>query len=787
MNEKRIGLSTEEVNERIEKGLQNGKLDVPTKTVGQILRTNFFTLFNALNFVLVILIMTLGRAPMQAVFAGPALINLFIGIFQEIKAKRTIDKLSLLSAPIATVIRDGSAENITVPDIVIDDCMIIDSGKQVCADSDIIEGSCEVNESLLTGESDPVTKTVGEELLSGSFLISGKVTAKVKRVGMDNYVSKISAGAKYIKQTNSEILKGLRAVIRLMSIVVVPLGILLFLKQLLIRPTPLDESIVKMVSSMSSMIPQGLIALTSVVFAVGVIRLAKHKTLAQDLYCIETLARVDVLCLDKTGTITEGSMQITDIVAKNEYDQKKIDSALINLTSFLPDNNPTFKAIRDRYDKKSSNSPSFIVPFSSERKWSGVSILEEGTIIMGAPEFVLREGIEEYKKELEGYSQNGERVLVIAKSDELINEKKLPDKLVVMAFVLISDKIRKEAPDTLKFFADQNVDIRIISGDNPITVSAIAKKAGLCEHEYIDMSTIEDNESLIEASRKYKVFGRVSPEQKLKLIQALKNDGHTVAMTGDGVNDVLALKEADCSIAMAEGSDAARNVAQLVLLDSNFASMPKIVAEGRRSINNLQRSASLFLVKTIYSALLTMLFLFFGDFPFAPTNLTLVSSATIGIPAFLLALEPNHERVQGRFLNNAIKKSLPGALAIVLNIALLQVATIFVTVTPSELSTVSVLLLGAGAFTVLYRVCLPMDIKHSIIFFGMVAVFFLGWWLLPGIFAMTPIHKINREMILLILPLLATTVPLMLLMIWALNKFFANKEMKLLNRLKLEQ
>ncbi len=781
-----IGLNTEEVNERIAKGLINGKLEVSTKSVGQILRSNFFTLFNLINLVLVILIVTLGKAPTQAVFAGPAVINLFIGIIQELRAKRAIDKLSLLSAPVATVIRDNYAQSVSIPDIVIDDCLIIEAGNQVCADSDIIEGTCEVNESLLTGESDPITKTVGEELLSGSFLISGKVTAKVKRVGMDNYVSKISMGAKYIKQTNSEILKGLRAVIRLMSIIVVPLGLLLFLKQLLLRSTPLDASIVKMVSSMSSMIPQGLVALTSLVFAVGVVRLAKHKTLAQDLYCIETLARVDVLCLDKTGTITEGSMQVNGYVPKNGYDNSDIEEALVSLTTFLPDNNPTFNALVDAVKRTSSKSPSYIVPFSSERKWSSISLFEEGSYILGAPEFVLQEGVADYTNELEGYYNEGERVLVLAKSEEAMQEKVLPKGLVCMGFLLIGDKIRKEAPETLRFFAEQGVDIRIISGDNPITVSAIAKKAGLASYDYIDMSKVDEGEDFLDAVRNYKVFGRVSPEQKLKLVRALKNEGHTVAMTGDGVNDVLALKESDCSIAMAEGSDAARNVAQLVLLDSNFSSMPKIVKEGRRSINNLQRSASLFLVKTIYMTLLTMLFLFFGDFPFAPTHLTLISSATIGIPAFLLALEPNNERVEGRFLNNTIKKSLPGALAIVLNIALLQVVNNFFDVTSAELSTVSVLLVGAGAFTVLYRVCLPLDVKHAIIFFGMIAVFFMGWWLLPTIFAMIPINKVTKQMILLMLPLLGATIPLMFVTIKILNKFFSNKDMKLLSRLKLE-
>ena len=800
-----LGLTGEEVQSRILEGKVNGKMEVRTKSYAQIFKSNFFTLFNLLNLVLVILVVTIGNSPKNATFVLPAIINLVIGIVQEIKAKRTIDKLSLISAPKVRVIRDGVETEISVPEIVIDDIMILSAGNQICSDCEIIDGSCEVDESLITGESEPVGKSTGEELLSGSYVVSGKVTTKVNHVGMDNYAAKISSGAKYIKSTNSDILLSLRAVIRVMSIIVVPLGVILFLKTYFGSSTPLDQSIVKMVSSMVSMIPQGLIALTSTVFAISVVRLSRHKTLAQDLYCIETLARVDVLCLDKTGTITEGDMQVNEIVQKSGTERSEVDKALEALIAFLPDSNPTYNAIKDKY----ANMPSVeaeaekIVPFSSARKWSGVTLKNNLSYVMGAPEFVLREKVKEYTEEMSSYAERGERVLVLVSFNGVI-EDSLPDDLTVMAFILIGDKIRKEAPDTLKFFRDQDVDIRIISGDNPLTVSAIAKKAGLDKCEYIDMSTVKTDEDLIEASRKYKVFGRVTPDQKLKLVKALKGAGHTVAMTGDGVNDVLALKEADCSIAMASGSDAARNAAQLVLLDSNFASMPRIVAEGRRSINNLQRSASLYLVKTIYSALLTMLFIFVPNpYPFDAVNITLVGAVTIGIPSFILALEPNKDRVRGKFLPNALAKSLPAAINIVVSVAFLQILNMFMSnalkiqITEEQLTTVSVVLLAFGAFIELFIVCMPLDAKRITLFVSMVLLFFLGWIASSvdltifgkseSLFSMTSIKEITNGMWITMAISLSASIPFFLLINYVLKKYATNSTEKIINTLRLNK
>ncbi len=800
------GLTPQEVEERVSDGRVNGKINIRTKSYAQIFKTNLCTLFNLLNLVLVVLVIAVGHSWKNASFVGPAIINVIIGIVQEIRAKKTIDKLSLISAPKVIVIRDSVETEIKVEEIVKDDIMLLKAGNQICSDCKIIDGNIEVDESLITGESDPITKKAGDVLLSGSYIVSGNAVTQVIHIGMDNYANKISSGAKYIKATNSDILRSLRAVVRLMSIVVVPLGVVLFVKSYL-SSKDLAASTIKMVSSMSSMIPQGLIALTSTVFAIGVIRLSKHKTLSQDLYCIETLARVDVLCLDKTGTITEGTMQVNAIVQKNNYERRDIDKALMELVTIVQDKNPTSMAIRDRYstelsEMKRTLKPSFIAPFSSARKWSGISI-DGVSYIMGAPEFVFKVGTLEFKDDLDYYASQGERVLVLAHSNKVMTDNVLPEDLSLMALIVIGDKIRVEAPDTLKFFADQNVDIRIISGDSPVTVSAIAKKAGLSECDWIDMSTVSD-EQILEVSRKYKVFGRVTPDQKLRLVKALKSDGHTVAMTGDGVNDVLALKEADCSIAMASGSDAARNCAQLVLLDSNFASMPKIVAEGRRSINNLQRSASLYLVKTIYSALLTLLFIFISyPFPFESTNITLVGAATIGIPSFLLALEPNEERVKGKFLQNAMAKALPSALSIVVSVGVLQLIRLLLsnvlgfTLEDDQMTTVSVVLLACGAFVELFVVCKPFDTKHTLLFIGMIAVFMLGWWVtsmdlvFPGqtepinIFSMTPIDEITEHMWIYMGISVGASIPVFILVSFLVKKYSKFSNSKLLKKLDL--
>ena len=651
-----LGLTKAEVEERIAQGKINGEQKVKTKSVFEILRTNIFTFFNLVFVILAVILAFFVDFDSAGIgqfnFIILVVINSLIGIIQELRAKHTIDKLSLISAPKAIVIRDNEEVEIAIKNIVLDDVMLMSSGGQVCADAEIVEGSIEVNESLITGEPDAIVKNVGDKIMSGSFVVSGRAYAKVEHIGQENFAMKISKGAKYYKKPNSEIRRSLMKIIKFMSAVIIPLGISVFCVKYFLQKNDLNLTVTTTIASLSGMIPCGLVALSSAVFCVSVIRLAKHKTLAQDLYCVETLARVDTLCLDKTGTITEGSMEVNSINTQSDITSGEFKLLIKNFTESLKDENATSNALRDYVkDLSATEISEETVPFSSARKWSAV-YLNDKTFVMGAPEFLFKTPTELITKTTEENAEKGFRVLALASTKSHIKNSKLPARLKLEGFIFITDKIRIEAPDTLKYFKEEGVDIKIISGDNPKTVRAVAKRAGLedCDN-IIDMSTLKTEEEVYDAAEKYTIFGRVLPDQKLTLVKALKKNGHTVGMTGDGVNDVLALKEADCSIAMASGSDAAKNVSSIVLMDSNFASMPKIVAEGRRSINNLQRSASLFIVKTLYNFLIALLFLIIlSPLPFSTSNLTLIGSVTIGIPSFILALEPNHELVKGKFL-----------------------------------------------------------------------------------------------------------------------------------------
>lgn len=652
-----IGLTKEEVEERIKENKVNYDTSLPTKSIKTIVRENIFTLFNLINILLGVAVFCVGSYK-NLLFLIVIFCNTAISIIQEINSKKAVDKLSILAQAKVNCIRDGEKQEIGINSIVLDDLLMLETGNQIVADSIILEGEVEVNESFITGESDVIYKRKGDTLLSGSFVVSGKCKAEVIHIGDENYTSKISSGAKYVKKVNSEIMKSLNGIIKIVSIAIVPIGILLFFNQLGLTENSFKNAVVNTVAAIIGMIPEGLVLLTSTVLAVSVIRLSKRKVLVQELYCIETLARVDTLCLDKTGTITEGRMEVNDIIEITKS-KEELEEILSEIASASDDNNSTIEAIRTKYKNKQKWKVINKIPFSSQKKWSGVCFKDKGSYIIGAPEFVLREKYDEYKERIEKYS-NDYRVIIVANSEGDFIEKELPDKLEVLGFVLISDVIRKEASKTLKYFKEQGVNIKIISGDNPITVSKIAKRAGVENSEkYINMQEIKTKEQLEKAAKEYTIFGRVTPVQKKELVQALKKEGHTVAMTGDGVNDVLALKEADCSIAMASGSDATRNVAELVLLDSNFASMPEIVLEGRRTINNIERSATLFLVKTIYASILAIIFLFVNmPYPFMPIQLTLISTVTIGIPSFVLALEPNKERIKGKFLRNVISRAL---------------------------------------------------------------------------------------------------------------------------------
>lgn len=733
------GLTDAEIRQRIEQGLVNHNSDIKSKSIKRIVLENLITPFNILNFVLAVMILIVGSYK-NLLFMGVIICNIFIGTVQEIRAKKTIDKLSLIAEPKAHVIRNGIKQEIAIHDIVMDDITFLGAGNQVCSDAVVIEGECEVNESLLTGESEPVLKQPGDHLLSGSFIISGNCHARVEHVGKDNYTAQITDNAKYVKKTNSEIMRWTNRIIKYIGFTLIPVGIALFCKQVFISHQGFNDAIVGVVAALIGMIPEGLILLTSVVFAVSIIRLSQHKTLVQELYCIETLARVDVLCLDKTGTITEGTMEVTDVLPLHDTTNEELNIALGSLIHALEDDNPTFNAVKtycDQYDKLTCN---HIVPFSSARKWSGASFDENGSYIFGATEFILKDS-SPYQEIIKEYSEKGQRVLMLAHSPHQIQDKELPAEIHPMAFLFISDKIRAEAPDTLAYFAEQGVDIKIISGDNAITVANIAKKAGLkTAEQYVDATTLQTPEEIKEAAQKYSVFGRVTPQQKLDLVKALKEQGHTVAMTGDGVNDVLALKESDCSIAMASGSDAARTVSQLVLLDSNFASMPKILKEGRRSINNLQRSSSLFLTKTIFSTINAILFIFLHfDYPFQPIQLTLISALTIGAPSLILALEPNKERIKGKYIVNVIRKSIPGAMTMVFNIVALAIVCSFIHFNSTEISTLAVMITGFAGLLVLLKVSLPFNWIRCALFFTMLGAFIFAIFILKDLFSLASI------------------------------------------------
>lgn len=667
------GLSSEDVKKRQKKNLVNYDTSVPTKSIKKILFDNFFTIFNFLNLFLGIIVFMAGSFK-NMIFLSVVIINTAISTIQEIHSKKVVDRLSVLASSKAHVIRDGKRQEISINEIVIDDVLEFKTGSQIATDSIILNGMVQVNESFLTGEPDSIEKKEGDVLLSGSYIVSGNCAAKVIHVGEENYTAKISKDAKYVKKVNSEIMTSLNKIINFLTSAIIPIGIALFIVQLNVENLSLQSAVTKTVAAIIGMIPEGLVLLTSTVLAVSVVRLSKSKVLVQELYCIETLARVDTLCLDKTGTLTEGIMEVKDYIPINDSDTN-MKNILSNIAKFSEDENSTINAIKD-YFKDITNEfiPVKKYAFSSKNKWSAITFENQGSYIIGAPEFILKNNFKKYENTINKYTKDY-RVLVLAHTQSKIEKENLPLDTNIIGLLLITDKIRKEAKDTLEYFYKQDVNIKIISGDNPITVSKIAKQVGVKNYDkYIDMSKITDKDNMLDIATNYTVFGRVTPTQKKELVLALKSKGKTVAMTGDGVNDVLALKAADCSIAMQNGSDATKNVAQLVLLDSNFASMPKVVAEGRRTINNIQRSASLFLVKTIYSTILALMFLFMGEaYPFVPIQLTLISTVTIGIPSFLLALEPNKARVKGNFLRNVISKSLPTGITVALNILIISI------------------------------------------------------------------------------------------------------------------
>lgn len=711
------GLTTAQVEERIKSGDYNKASNLKTKSFVDILRDNVCTLFNLINLILAVAVFAVGSYK-NALFMIIIFLNALIGTIQELRAKKTIDKLSIVSAKKIKALRDGNICEIGTNDIVLDDIILISQGQQIPTDCIVVDGCCEVNESLLTGESDAVYKCSGDTLISGSFIVSGSCTAKADKVGDDNYASHISNSAKYVKKIDSQIMSAIKFIIKTMSIVIFPVGALLFWRQYMATNySDITDAVVSTVAALVGMIPEGLVLLTSTVLAVGVMRLSKQRVLVQEMHCIETLARVDVLCLDKTGTITEGCMEVIETRTTPQFQNRDIDNILNAIAKYSTDNNTTINAIKDKFTGNTSFVAKNAVAFSSERKWSGINFGEAGTFVLGAGEFIFN-SVNPQIAELIADIPKGYRILTIAYSDNDFNNRELPEKLVPVGVVILKDKIRKDAKATLEYFDKQGVALKVISGDNIETVSAIASDAGLKNADkVIDATTLKTEEDIYNAVEKYSVFGRVTPNQKLQMVQALKKHGHTVAMTGDGVNDVLALKEADCSVAMASGSEAARCVSQLVLLDSNFSSMPKVVAEGRRSINNIQRSASLFLVKTVFSTLLSVIFVFYGEsYPFMPIQMTLISAFCIGFPSFVLALEPNENRIEGNFLLNIFKRAIPGGVTVALSVVLVTIVGSIFNHSEEFTSTLAVAVTAFIGLMVVYKTSLPFNLIRTIMF-----------------------------------------------------------------------
>ena len=746
------GLTDEQVNARIAEGKVNADENPNTRTYKQIVRENTLTFFNFLNLVLLVLVLLVGSYK-NAFFVCIIIINTLIGIAQEIRAKKTIDKLAILTARKSVVIREGQKWTVPTEELVLDDVVCLKTGDQVPADARILEGGLEVNESLLTGESDNLPKNEGDELFSGSFVTSGEACCQIIHVGKDNYAAQITSEAKEFKRHNSELKNSLNAILKVISIIIVPLGALLFYKQYYIVGDTFRDSVVSMVAGVLGMIPEGLVLLTSVALTLGALVLANKKTLVQELYCIETLARVDTLCLDKTGTITEGTMCVERVepyvstgrveIAATESEpaesteaeeQVQTDSAFMeeidvimgNMMYVLKDQNATIDALRKRFPAKQDMTPEHVIPFSSDRKYSGVVFEEKGTYLMGAAQFLFPENNEELTEKCQAYAEEGLRVLVLAHSSQNAEGTELPEGLEPLALMLLTDVIREEAPDTLAFFDSQEVDLKVISGDDPVTVAAIARRAGLKNADsYVDATTLTTEEELQDAVAQYSVFGCVTPQQKKAMVQALQSQGHTVAMTGDGVNDVLALKEADCSIAMAQGSDAAKNIANVVLLDSNFASMPHIVNQGRRVVNNIRTAASMFLIKTMFSVMLSLLTIFFGNaYPFEPIQMSLISACAVGIPTFLLAQENNYEKIDHTFLRHVFINAFPAAITITFCVFAVMLVCQNVYHSMAMLNTACVLVTGWNYMAALKTVYAPLNTYRKVIIYGMQFIFF---------------------------------------------------------------
>ena len=731
------GLSDEEVRKRIDAHLVNYKVKSQTKSIGEIVRENVFTYFNLIFLILAILL-GMVFAWKDMLFLAVIIANTVIGIVQEVHSKKVLDKLSILAEPQVSAIRNGENIVLSSEELVQDDVIILEAGNQITADAVVLEGEVTVNEALLTGEADEIKKNVGDELLSGSYVVSGSAVATLVKVGKEAYISKLTLMATQSKEEEqSEMIRSLDSLILVMGILIIPIGISLFVQSYVFNDNSLHDSITGMVAAVIGMIPEGLYLLATVAMAASTIRLAEKKILVHDMKCIEGLARVDVLCVDKTGTITEPGMEVAKFLTCRELleeelnKEKELNKEPQNIEELISDfacnmqnDNETMKAIKEYFNKGTNQKAKKVVAFSPKTKYSAVT-LSEGTFLMGAPEFVVGEAEEYLAEKLEEYEKEGYRVLAFVKYEGEPETEIDPAKSSLLGLILLSNPIRTGAKDIFRFFAEHEVEIKVISGDNPVTVSAVAKQAGIQNFDqYVDATTLKSPKDYLDAVEKYTIFGRVTPEQKRELVHALSEHKKTVAMTGDGVNDVLALKDADCSIAMASGSDAAAKVSQLVLLESDFSQLPSVVMEGRRVVNNIQRTASLYIVKNIFSMLLSIFsVLFMFEYPLEPTQITLISMFTIGIPSVLLALEPNQNPIKGNFLFNVLMKALPAGLTDFIVVSGLVVFCHEFEVEMHCLSTSCTVLVATVGFMILYRIAKPMTKWHLIMMIGVIC----GW------------------------------------------------------------
>ncbi|MGY3778976.1 cation-translocating P-type ATPase [Isobaculum melis] len=753
------GLTKEEVAIKMEKGETNKPLKPLTRSLKRIFYDNIFTLFNMINVVIACFIIYTGSYK-NLVFLGVILTNIFIGIVQEIRAKKNIDRLSILSQLKLTVIRQGEKEKVTPEQIVQNDVLYVTSGEQLCVDGHVLETTgLEVDESQLTGEADPVFKYKGDQVLSGSYIVSGNAYLEATAIGEESYAAKLSMEVKRDKKINSELLEMLQKIIRVLSFAIFPIGILLFVSNHL-QHVPINQSILGSSAAIIGIIPEGLMLITSIALAVGIVHLSRKKVLVKRMGSIETLARVDVLCLDKTGTITDGHLKVLGTILENGVDEEQMEAVMGAALHSLADNNPTSLALSKYFATPPLWQADHVVPFSSARKWSGVHYQEAGSIVFGAPEYVLPNLTDVQQEKIAIHKQEGVRVLAVAQSKDNFPGNYLPSELELLGFILLKDTLRSEAVQTLAYFKEQDVSIRVISGDDPQTVSHIALQAGVENAErFIDMSQLALDADLTEIVAYYRVFGRVSPEQKKYLIQALKKEGHTVGMTGDGVNDILALREADCSIAMASGSDAAKSVSDFVLLDSNFDGMVGVVMEGRRVVNNIQRVASLYLTKTVYSAILAVLFIFINSpYPFQLIQLTPITALTVGIPSFFLALRPNYERIKGNFLKNVMKPALSAGVLVVLMILIITFIGKYLGFTYEQISTLSVLLTGSICLVSLVTVSYPLNAIIRGMLAAMMICFYSIFVFFQGIFSLASLW--DWQMLLVAIPLLVVALPL---------------------------